>query len=389
MVGQKTMVLAMGDAVGDDDGGVVVPIGVLAVGDGVAEGVELAGCGAPPLADVGFDAADVEGGEEAIVNALGEAVTVDGGAKVGGVGGVLGLLRGGGHTDLPGGGEVVEDFAPTAVVAGGAAMAFVNDDEIEEVRREEEIGTHGLVDVRFFLLLLVPVAIKLMIETKVDLVGGVAGTILEVFVEVYLVADTGERGKVIGLGLVDQDIAVGKEEDAAAGAALEEAPDDLEGDEGLAGAGGKDQQEAPLALGDGREGIRDGAPLVITRGLGRSRADVIRLAEEFGLVLGERRAVVAVTQKARIKRIGRGELIHGEFALLTGEQIIFLEGLAVGGIGERGSAKLGVADGLLEAKRRQGIHPFGLNHGNGICIRVMPKQVIRALFAATFLLAVP
>jgi hypothetical protein len=60
-----------------------------------------------------------------------------------------------------------------------------------------------------------------------------------------------ERLEVVGPGLVDEDLAVGQEEDALPGRRLPQPPDDLEGGVGLAGAGGQDQQDALLPLGNG------------------------------------------------------------------------------------------------------------------------------------------
>ena len=64
--------------------------------------------------------------------------------------------------------------------------------------------------------------------------------------------------EVVGLGLVDQDVAVGEEEDAFLRARLPQPPDDLERGVGLAGAGGHDEEDAILALGDGLDGAVDG-----------------------------------------------------------------------------------------------------------------------------------
>src|SRR5207244_3572037 len=44
-------------------------------------------------------------------------------------------LRRGGEAELHGWSEVIEDASPVALVIRAAAMAFVNDDEIEEVGR--------------------------------------------------------------------------------------------------------------------------------------------------------------------------------------------------------------------------------------------------------------
>ena len=73
--------------------------------------------------------------EEAVVDAVLERVDIDRLAEIGvGVHVVLALGRGG-EAELHGGGEVIQDAAPVAFVVGAAAMALVNDDEIEEVRR--------------------------------------------------------------------------------------------------------------------------------------------------------------------------------------------------------------------------------------------------------------
>ena len=44
-------------------------------------------------------------------------------------------LRRGGQAELHGGREIFEDVAPVAFVVRAAAMALVDDDEVEEVRR--------------------------------------------------------------------------------------------------------------------------------------------------------------------------------------------------------------------------------------------------------------
>ena len=73
--------------------------------------------------------------EEAVVDAFLERVDVDRLAEIGvGVHVVLALGRGG-EAELHGGSEVFEDAAPVAFVVCAAAMALVDDDEIEEVGR--------------------------------------------------------------------------------------------------------------------------------------------------------------------------------------------------------------------------------------------------------------
>ena len=79
----------------------------------------------------------------------------------------FGLLRRGGEADLRGAGEVFEDLAPGRILGGAAAMALVDDDQVEEAGRElaEE------------LLPLLRAGDRL-IEAEIDLVGGVDAALL-------------------------------------------------------------------------------------------------------------------------------------------------------------------------------------------------------------------
>ena len=84
-----------------------------------------------------------------------------------------------------------------------------------------------------------------------------------------------EGAEVVHHRLVDQDIAVGEEEDALLAPGLPQTPDDLEGGVGLAGAGGHDEQDAVLALGDGLDGLVDGDALVVARLLAAAVVEVV------------------------------------------------------------------------------------------------------------------
>lgn len=94
-------------------------------------------------------------------------------------------------------GEVAKNLAPGGVLGGAATVAFVDHDQVEEVAGEL------LVDVHLFFS-----TSHRLIERQVDFVGGV-----------YLASgDFGHRLaeglKVVVLCLVDQDVAVGKEQDS-------------------------------------------------------------------------------------------------------------------------------------------------------------------------------
>lgn len=111
----------------------------------------------------------------------------------------------------------------------------------------EETGGELFVDI-----LLLFGATDGLIEGEVDLVGLLDGA----------VGDLGYRRteglEVINLGLIDQDVALGEEEDAFFAAGSLQLPDDLEGAVGLAGTGGHYQQDALLPPGDGLDdGDRD------------------------------------------------------------------------------------------------------------------------------------
>ena len=127
-------------------------------------------------------------------------------------------------------------------------MAFVNHHQIKEIRGEL------LVDVLFFFR-----ASYCLVERQVDLVG-----LLDL-----ALGDLGHRLaeglEVVVLGLVDQNIAIGKEEDAFLLLRLPQPPDDLKRGVGLAGAGGHHQQHAILATCYGLNRAVDGIHLVVAR----------------------------------------------------------------------------------------------------------------------------
>ena len=74
-----------------------------------------------------------------------------------------------------------------------------------------------------------------------------------------------EGPKVVDHRLIDKDVAVGEVKNAFLATGLPQAPDDLKRRVGLAGAGGHDEEDAVLALGDGFDGFVDGDALVVAR----------------------------------------------------------------------------------------------------------------------------
>ena len=127
-----------GDELGalfEDQAPVEVRLVVLAVLDELAVLVRLALLRAPTFQVlVDADADDLVRGEEPVVDALLQRVGVDRVAEVLDVGDVLGFLGRCGEADLRGGGEVFEHLAPGRIIGRTAAVALVDDDEVEEVR---------------------------------------------------------------------------------------------------------------------------------------------------------------------------------------------------------------------------------------------------------------
>ena len=193
----------------------------------------------------------------------------------------FGFLRRGGQADLRGAGKVVEDLAPGGVLGRAAAVALVDDDEVEEAGRE--LAEELLPLLR---------AGDGLIEAEIDLVGGVDAPLLVerersgrlsvpscrsmvLALVLKLRHRRAERAEVVDHRLVDQDVAVGEEQDALLAARLPQPPDDLERGVGLAGAGRHDEQDAVLALGDGLDGGVDGVDLVVARRLAAAVVEVV------------------------------------------------------------------------------------------------------------------
>ncbi len=112
-----------------------------------------------------------------------------------------------------------------------------------------------------------------------------------------------EGAEVVDHGLVDQDVAVGQEQDAFLAPGLPQPPDDLKGGVGLAGAGGHDQQDAVLALGDGLDRRVDGVALVVARLL--AAAVVVVGLQDDRLLRGREALPGAVSVPERFQGWGR------------------------------------------------------------------------------------
>ena len=109
---------------------------VLLIRDVAPVAVEFA-LARPPARRVplGDDAVDAVGSEEAVVDSLPQAVGVDRIAEIAVRVGVVLVLRSGRHSDLVRRLKIVQNLAPTAFVPRAAAVAFIHDDQVEEIRR--------------------------------------------------------------------------------------------------------------------------------------------------------------------------------------------------------------------------------------------------------------
>ena len=178
----------------------------------------------------------------------------------------MGALGGGGQAELHGGREILQNAAPVALIVCPAAVAFIDDDEVEEiwgvvakVRRRGAVGStaghEGLEDGEEDAAVLWDAPV-LADHIGIDTDQGVI-----------------REGGEIEEGLIRQNIAVRKEQDTGPAlavfgqgpAAVEQFPGNLEGDAGFAGPGRHGEQDAVLAGGDGFECCVDGVVLVIAR----------------------------------------------------------------------------------------------------------------------------
>jgi hypothetical protein len=157
------------------------------------------------------------------------------------------------------------------------------------------------------------------------------------------------------VGLVGEDVAVGEEQDARptgwltvgfpvaqVPAALEELPGDLEGDEGLARAGGQRQQDALPLVGDGRQHPVDGDVLVVTP----LEVPAPVLEGHCGEAVPPR-VLDGEGPVPELLRRGEGR----QLGLVAGLHVDAVDALPVGGVGMANGKASGVVLGLP--------HPFG------------------------------
>jgi hypothetical protein len=171
-------------------------------------------------------------------------------------------------------------------------------------------------------------------------------------------------------------VAVGQEEDAFLAAGFPEAPDNLEGGVGFAGAGGHDQEDAVLALGDGLNGGIYGIALVVAGGLATRVVKVILEDDLFSL---GGQALPGAIPGPKVLR--RGEVGEREVRFLVGAcvgAVVEDEGIAIGGKNEGDIESRGIFQSLLHPRADAVVVVLGLDQGDGN-VRLVIEDVIGPL----------
>ena len=336
-----------------------VPRGVFGVGDLASIAIKFTPRRSPSGGVVvRDDAMDAIRGQEAVSDALREAVLIERIAEIVVCVDVVFPPRRRSHPDLGRGLEPIENLPPVAVIPRAAPMAFVNDDEIEEIPR------------------ILPVEAGTVLVTRDGLIDReIHVAALDSHATCYLVTGVAKRAEILCHWIVDQDVAIGEKQDLrvpvdAFGipACRPELPANLEGDGSLARSGTKCEQ-CPL-------------PTLKRRLNGPVYSDFLIVAKGFGSVWKRGRqqpfghlvvdnalgAAEPGPKVIRCREIRNRSLHPG--------RVVELDNLdPVGRIRKPKSKDLGIFLGLLKPLRSVPVAGFGLNDGDRE-IRVIPEQII-------------
>ena len=225
-------------------------------------------------------------------------------------------------------------------------MTLVDDDQIKEV------GLHLLIGL---LRLFRPG--QRLIEGKVNFIGRIDGA------PRHLGHGRAEGLEVVGLGLIDQNVAIRQKQDALLGLGLPQPPDDLEGGVGLASAGRHHQQHPGLTGSNGLNRLVDGLQLVIAWRL---------VAAVRVVILGDDRQVsglIALEGAVFVPELGwRGEIFQADLALQRctrcqiGGLVVKHKAIAVGGKDKGHFQQAGVIEPLLHPLANLMFVGLGLDH---------------------------
>src|SRR6266702_3731931 len=204
----------------------------------------------------GHDAVHMVRCQEAVINALAEAVGVDGIAEVAVGIDIVNALRSCGHAKLIGRFKVIQYLTPVAVIGCTTAMAFIDDHQVKEVgsilaieTRAVRIFSDSLVDSEVYFTRCVDLSFFYLVDSF--------------FIE---------SGKFPDFGVIDKDVTVRKVEYVrftiltfAVPMRMPQLPTNLEGDKCLACTCCHREQNAFLTLEDGFQRFIDGDHLVVAR----------------------------------------------------------------------------------------------------------------------------
>jgi hypothetical protein len=189
---------------------------------------------------------------EAVFDPLAQAVLIDGISEVQIRVAILFPCRSRGHAKLIGGFEPIEDLAPITLILCAASMAFVHDDEIEEIAREFSVETGAVF-----------VSCDRLIRRKVHFAA-------QDYLAFNLVPCVAERSEDYCLRIVDEKVAVGEVQNAGLAMLARSVPPrrpqhpaDLERHVRLAGTGRHREQNAALAPSDCFDGALDRDVLIV------------------------------------------------------------------------------------------------------------------------------
>jgi len=298
----------------------------------------------------GLNAFDLEGRQKAIVDAIFERIDIHRLAEVAVGVDVVAAARRGGQSQLHSRGKMLHDFPPGGFIVGTPAMTLINHDEVKEI-----CGIFAKVVGAFL------AAHESLEDGEKDAaVGGDASQSGDLVGTDAHQGIFGEGGEGVE-GLIGQDVAIRQEEDARQAFAIAfqvpagviKLPGDLEGDEGLAGAGCQRQQDALFVRGDGCHGFVDRDLLIV--------AQFFRAAHIFIGHLIEFLEPVVLLAESQIPEFLRG----GEFehiAFRTRLHVDLVDGFAVGGVGVSELQLLGVILGLGDAFPDRDLVRFGFDN---------------------------
>lgn len=203
-------------------------------------------------------------------------------------------------------------------------MALIHNDQVEEVGRYLLEG---------FLRLFRPG--ERLIEGKVDLIGRIDSA-------------SGDLGhgrakglKVIALGLIHQNVAIGKKQNALLSARLPQTPDDLKRCVCLASAGSHHKQYFWFACSDGFDSLVDGLQLVVA-GRFATAIRVIVLIDDRQLSLG----VTLPCEELVPKLAGAGEILQRDLGFQLGRigLVMKYKAIAIAGKRERHIQQTGIIE---------------------------------------------